>query len=178
MGEHALPVIPFYDEEKMKRFEFIGLAKNKSVLDIGNAGRSDVTDFLMKISKSYYGVDKKRGVNAEKYVHKQKVDCVFCGQTFHYLDNPDAFLEVTKKNLKKNGVLLLDVPNIFYFTRLIRYFFTGRYFMMKNKDCKRVYDLHHLKKHLESRGYRIVSSYYIGNFGRFSENIGVVAKLK
>jgi len=100
------------------------------ILDIG-AGSGDLKGFLPR-NIEFHGVDiypkgtgiKKVDVNEEKLPFKSGFfDYVVAAEVLEHLSNPGTCLKEIRRVLKKNGKLLVTVPNAYNFYHLIRAFF-------------------------------------------------------
>lgn len=124
------------------RFRIIKpLIENKSVLDIGCVG-----DYVEDIGKDYWlhklikthsrsllGIDKAKdsieflkgmGYNvlvedAENFNLNQKFDVIVAGEILHYFSNFQGFFDSAKKHLRENGILILTIPNAFFFNEIL-----------------------------------------------------------
>ena len=56
---------------------------------------------------------KKEKINLVKdlSLYKNYFDYVFLFHVFEHLENPDEILKKLKKNFKKNGRIILEIPN-------------------------------------------------------------------
>lgn len=114
--------------------------ENKSVLDIGCIGddfdnEMDKDCWLHKLiknnSRSILGVDiakdsidllKGKGYNvcvadAENFNLNQKFDVILFGNTLHCLSNYQSFFD--SKHLHENGMLILTIPNAYFFNEIL-----------------------------------------------------------
>ena len=100
----------------------------KSVLDISSATGYG-TEVLSKVCNNVVGVDKneeylklarRRKIKNAKFLKhdfnfgilkSEKVDLIVSFETIEHIENTENFMKSIQKNLKKNGYLLLSVPN-------------------------------------------------------------------
>ena len=124
-----------------ERFKLIKpYIENKTVLDIGccgwyshKCGPFELEGWLhtniKRYAKSVLGIDvskecigflKEKGynvkmANAEDFDLNQRFDVIVAGELIEHLSNFQGFLNSVKKHLKRDGLLILSTPNMFYF---------------------------------------------------------------
>lgn len=131
MNSHELFV-----EKKLKKVsEFI--PPNSKILDIG-CGEGKILDYLQ--TPEYYGIDgdknlienlTKKGIKAKIInLNKQKLpfkseefDFILMLDILEHLANPSELLEKSKKLLKKEGKLIITLPNDYHLLNKIRFIF-------------------------------------------------------
>lgn len=108
---------------------------NRTVLDIGCVGNypkcpiSELLHYRIKsCSRSVLGIDiNKKGIkelklldfnvayaDAETYLSEQKYEAVVLAASLEHMDNVGSVLDCSRKNLKKNGMLIITTPNARY----------------------------------------------------------------
>jgi SAM-dependent methyltransferase len=130
------------------RFEFLkNFCKSGNILDIGNLGGIDGqgpsnsfhTQFIQWAHDStVYGLDRVEPSAIQKDSFKKQTTCnleegipleprffdtVYLGQVLEHLQKPVSALTEISRVLKDQGVLILDVPNPYSLSRLIKYVF-------------------------------------------------------
>lgn len=108
-----------------KRFEIVTRFKSfpGSVLDIG-AATGVLLDIFKEAGWKTYGIEPSQSAHrAEKKGHtifntslektqiKQKFDVIIANHVLEHIENPNHFLGLAQKLLKKDGILYIDVPN-------------------------------------------------------------------
>jgi len=114
-----------------ERYKLIASRISKGrILDIG-CGYGDLRKFLTD-NVEFYGVDKnprgtkikKVDVSEEKLPFKDEFfDYVVAAEILEHLGNPGNFLKEARRVLRKNGKLIVTVPNAYNFYHLVRAFF-------------------------------------------------------
>lgn len=116
---------PFYLFQKIKKSKVLPFIGKGRLLEIG-AGNGANLFFLKSLGWRVTGIEfsgkaaetaKKNGLNivvgrAENVSLNQKFDLVLMIYLFEHLGDPAKVLRKTKKWLAKNGLLVIDVPNI------------------------------------------------------------------
>jgi 2-polyprenyl-3-methyl-5-hydroxy-6-metoxy-1,4-benzoquinol methylase len=117
-------VIKFGDARVRKIYDFV---EGDKILDIG-CGDGTISAHLLGRNKEVAGVDiskkaivtaRKRGIDAcvcnvesqDLPFKSHYFDCVIAGEIIEHLFDTDAFIDKCKRVLKKNGVLIITVPN-------------------------------------------------------------------
>lgn len=186
--------------------------RGQEVLDVGACGFSWRNDpnwlkndwfhyVIQKEARTVVGIDIYReGIrkarelgfniiygNAEHYISDKKFDIVFAGNTIEHLYNPGLFLKCTRKNLKKDGKLILTTPNARH---------PNQWLTMKGSrpDHVHLYDpltignllrkhgfsaeIHYLKGSPRTLKGKIYVNLFLHVFPKYSCSLGVVAEVK
>lgn len=115
--------------------------EHKTVLDIGCCGNfievekmsPTLHDSVKKYCKTLKGIDiseecvdflREKGYNvdvqnAENFNLNQKFDVIVAGEVIEHLSNFQGFFDSVKRHLKKDGLLILTTPNMFYFKEIL-----------------------------------------------------------
>lgn len=73
----------------------------------------DINDKALKIASKYYQHTYKRDLYTGKLsIPQKKYDYIIFADILEHLPRPDLILQDTKKYLKKDGLLLISLPNI------------------------------------------------------------------
>jgi 2-polyprenyl-3-methyl-5-hydroxy-6-metoxy-1,4-benzoquinol methylase len=166
----------FYQPRYHKFLELLEGKKKARILDIGcGAG-----DFLLMLKKQGFqkveGLDysrqaknfaEKRGlkvalcdIEEETPSFKKKFDVIVCGDILEHVFEPDFFLNKIKKLLKKNGWLLISVPNAGWYLNGILLTLFPRFLRLSPAfgvwtHCNQ-FTFHTLKKLLQDSGFDVV----------------------
>ena len=113
----------YFDDNIRRYFQFEKYLKNKDILDFG-CGKGDFLSIVKKrkIAKSITGVEiredciqslNKRQIKNIKSLegNKKKFDVIFLFHVIEHLPDPFVILKECKKNLKKNGFLIMETPS-------------------------------------------------------------------
>jgi SAM-dependent methyltransferase len=155
---------PFGNNREEYIINLINPDKNKKILNIGIANIPEIEMFLEDRVKecSTIDIDKKKLENASKYLKKTKLiegdinklelkknyyDVVVILEVLEHLDNDTETIRLIHSILKKNGEIILSVPNksILHLINPVMYIEHKRHY--SNKD---------IKKKLETAGFEIV----------------------
>jgi 2-polyprenyl-3-methyl-5-hydroxy-6-metoxy-1,4-benzoquinol methylase len=109
--------------EFRKRLKLINkYLKNKtSVLDIGCCTGNFLISCKNNEFKTIIGIDinkktneycKKLGFKIYEKLPKRKFDLIHLSDIIEHIGNPNSFIKKTKKNLNKEGIIVLTTPNI------------------------------------------------------------------
>jgi len=195
------------------------ISKEHVVLDVGFWGQAIgidnpewVHNILKSQAKEVFGVDlffngsqlenienyKKQ--SAENFDFEQKFDVIFAGDLIEHLSNLGQFLDSCRRNLKKDGKLILTTPNAFNLFNIIEKLIKKE--PEVNRDHTIYFNFSVLKKLLEKNGWMVVEEMYLDDVwskykqslkrkflygiykfmrlftSKFIENIVVVVKLK
>lgn len=172
----------------MNRIQFIEkyVIWNNSILDIWNWWvwscipkiKQPIAKYISKNSKEYIWIEKyeekyKNNINlwintvnidADIIWPKNifwKFDIVFMGLSFMYCLNLQILLFNIKNHLNENWKLILDVPNLWYFPRIIKYIFLWKYSMANDIYNNYIFDIFSITKLLEKNWFIIEKKYFI-----------------
>lgn len=98
---------------------------------------------------------------AELFSVEQKFDVVFLGLTLMYCRDMVAVMKRVGEHLKPGGLVVIDVPNVWYGPRIVKYVLTGDYSMAHDEYNKYLFDKIHLKKFVEESGFRVEEVRYV-----------------
>lgn len=134
----------FHNPRELKKLKFVKKHisfKNKDVLE-SNCGAGIIINSLKKTSKITAGLDSliyKKFLNKNKHLYfrdveeiiksKKKFDIILSLSEIEHKYNPILFLKNLKKIIKKNGFIVLRIPNFYniYMLLLNKYFFKYDY---------------------------------------------------
>ncbi|MCP6719475.1 MAG: methyltransferase domain-containing protein [Patescibacteria group bacterium] len=157
------------------RFDFIKLhLRGPRILDVGNLGDGDdEASIHKKIRESFgdtcdvIGLDsnekKARELNfpgqvigkAENMPFKNEFfDCVYMGEIIEHTFEPIKMIKEVNRVLKTGGVLVIDTPNVYALSRILR-FFLKKMDSIGDPDHKLFYTPAVLKNMLEKNGFII-----------------------
>jgi 2-polyprenyl-3-methyl-5-hydroxy-6-metoxy-1,4-benzoquinol methylase len=121
-------------------------------------------EYIRKIKKQFPG-DRVTAIHAlfEELILPEKYDTVILAHILEHVDNPVEIIKIGKKFLKKEGVLLIDVPNANSINRLVGV----KMGLLKDKyelhsgdiriGHRRVYDFESLEKDIHNAGMKVTS---------------------
>ena len=98
-------LIPDYNIKNQIEFIKKNISKNNSVLEIGSSN-----NFL--INKLRLLGYKASGADVKSKTISKKFDLILINHMLEHISNPKKFLIRLKENLKKNGLLAIEVPNL------------------------------------------------------------------
>lgn len=184
----------------------------KEVLDVGVCGHIWKNDLnwlhsewlhftVEKEAKTVVGIDiYKEGIrkarelgfniiygNAEVYISDKKFDIVLAGDVIEHLNNPGLFLNCVKKNLKKNGKLILTTtntrhPNEWLTMKAYRPDHVQLYNAPTIENLLRRHgfyaEIHYLESSPKTLKGKIYVNLFLYLFPKYSCSLGVVAKVK
>ncbi|MBW2978004.1 class I SAM-dependent methyltransferase [Candidatus Woesearchaeota archaeon] len=146
--------------------------RDKQVLDLGpgDIRYRFLHEFIAKSSKAM-GLEidedrakelKKKGYNifigdAQNFDLKKKFDVIAAGDLIEHLTNFEGFFKSVKKNLKKEGIIILNTPNVFSLYNLIG--ISRRAF--EEHSCW--FDERTLKQLIKRYNFRIIKIFYYTN---------------
>jgi 2-polyprenyl-3-methyl-5-hydroxy-6-metoxy-1,4-benzoquinol methylase len=181
--------------------EIIKLVKNKEVLDLGCAdhsikqmerrGEKWIHKIIKDNAKYVLGVDanktsvlelKKRGYNVMVakvdevgFGVKHKFDLIVAGHLIEHLDNMGIFLKNCKKHLKKNGKVILVVPNAFFIKRFIEIIFRDQVYC--NPDHTMWQDPRTINSFLKKNNWKINRITWINDL-KWYRIVGIPMRLR
>lgn len=82
-------------------------------------------------------------------------DTVYLGEIIEHVWEPKKFIEEIHRILKKQGVVIIDTPNVYAVVRMLRFFITGKDFI-GNLDHKIFFTPAVLKNFLEKSNFELV----------------------
>jgi len=109
----------------------------------------DIAEDVLKLREFGYNVYQ---ANAENFDLGRKFDTIVAGELIEHLSNPGNFLECVKKHLKKEGVLILTTPNLFWIEYWVRKLF-GK--LKINEETVAWYNFTLLKQLVSRHGFVI-----------------------
>ena len=162
------------------QFVFDSVNKNSTCLDVGcwngNLGHAlikekkctvDGIDFndkvLKEAKKNGYTETFSANLNAPDLdfsMIKKKYDHIIFADVLEHLINPSLILEMLGKDIKKDGIVIVSLPNVAFLENRIRLLlgqWNYREFGTLDKTHLRFYTLKTAKKLLEDAGYTVIS---------------------
>jgi len=156
----------------MKRLDFLfKYLKPGKILDIGNldsqgkihkiliaklAGceiygldTADQTASNLNFTNQYQGSFERMDLAGNFF------DTVYLGQVFEHTWKPKQALDECYRVLKPGGVLILDTPNVYSLSRILRYLFTGKDIILGNPDHKIFFSRAMMENILRESGFTI-----------------------
>lgn len=170
-----------YKNKRQLIISQIGLTD--TVLDVGFLGQGIQKDnsewphlLLKQQAKDVYGLDLDMGpeyehnlhylkASAESFDFPVKFDVVFAADLIEHLSNAGLFLDSSRRNLAKEGRLILTTPNcysLFSMTEKIT-----KYEPTVNKDHTCYFNIKTLSQLLDKNGWRVESSHYVYTLGEY-----------
>jgi peptidoglycan/xylan/chitin deacetylase (PgdA/CDA1 family)/SAM-dependent methyltransferase len=151
-----------FEKQKEKLLELLDIKNNERILDAG-CGPGTYSLKIKELGGKPYGIDlsenmikeaKNNGLKAEvanlqNYRSKTKFDKILVGSSMEFVSDVESTLRNLKNNLKKNGVLVFDVPHYSFFGVL--YYF---YYRLKGININ-VLSKKQLKRLLNGSGFKI-----------------------
>lgn len=165
---------------KLRYQEIKKYFKGKSCLELGCAD-GEGTKILLKHFNRVVAVDgseklinqAKEEIRSKKvsFIHSlfeklelnKKFDVVILPHILEHIDNPIAILKKSKRFLKRNGVMIVDVPNAISIHRQVGVLMgmIRNEYSLNSADLsighKRVYDFNLLKRHIRKAGLKIIN---------------------
>lgn len=109
---------------------------------------------------SYFGSIEEKQIQ-EKI--KEKYNVIICADVLEHLVNPDLVLDFLKTKLKKDGILLVSIPNVAYWGMRVHLMFSGDFSYhdsgLMDRTHLRFFSLNNFKDLLKKHGYKIVDLY-------------------
>ena len=154
------------------------------LLDIG-CGDGDLIDRIARRVTEIYGIDvsserldeAKKRLKGAKNIYLIEHDVTkglnFSDNFFEYITlvavlehllYPDCFLEEVNRTLKKNGVLIIEVPNLCYIKDVISLIFGKLPWAAQSPGHLHLFTLESLKRLLMDKGFKIIKVTGSGNF--------------
>lgn len=114
--------------------------ENIKILDVGNLGDGffhvDVKSILDRNQGEYFGLDCNKNLTEKLGLSNQIIgdlhnvpvaddsfDYIYAGEIVEHSWQPSTLIKECHRILKKNGVLVLDTPNVYDFITIFRLFF-------------------------------------------------------
>lgn len=115
--------------------------KKIKILDVGNLGEGpinvDIRKIIAKNDGQYFGLDvnknlaEKLGFNNQligdlhdlQEIEDKSFDCIYAGEIIEHSWQPARMIKECYRILKDDGFLILDTPNIFDLTNVLRIYF-------------------------------------------------------
>lgn len=145
---------------------------NKKVLDIGCSSGYlgsklklknchivgiDNDRVALKVAKKYY--QRVFFLDLEKDIIRGRFDVIILGDIIEHLSRPDEFLKKLKRNLNKNGYILISTPNIVNIAARIKIILGKFEYQEKglfDKTHLRFFTLKSFKQLVRDSGYSLV----------------------
>lgn len=147
--------------------------KGGDILDIGNLDKGGhIHKMLMRKfpGSVFYGQDvvNQRDIDLDFINQKigsaekiefpdESFDTVYMGQILEHVWNPKQAIRECFRVLKKNGVLVLDTPNVYSLSRMLRYIVCGRDIILGNPEHKIFYSAAMIENLLRSSGFKDIT---------------------
>ena len=122
--------------------DVIGLDLNKEAVDEARE---------LGFSQIYHG-------NAETHVFDSKFDVITAGEVIEHLNNPGQFLVNVRRNLGRDGLIILTTPNAYAFNNITRA--VAGLSVKVFHEHTFTFDIAHLRCLLKNSGYEVVAHYY------------------
>ena len=164
------------DNNKRRYFQFFKYFKNKKVLDFG-CGYGELLTILKKkkICKLAHGVEIRKEVsehlnkNNITYYNdikniKIKYDVITLFHVLEHISNPIDILNQLKKNLKKNGKIIVEVPSCTDLLLRDNSLKKFRDFFMWSEHLI-IYSENKLKKIIKKSGYKKIDIKFYQRYG-------------
>lgn len=156
------------------------IESGKSVLEVGSSSgyltkvlkEKDTTVDIIEIEKepfeqakkiarnSYFGSIEDLSVQGKI---KEKYDVIICADVLEHLVNPGEVLDFLKTKLKKDGVILISIPNVAYWGMRVHLMFSGDFSYhdsgLMDRTHLRFYSLNNFKDLLKKHGYIVEGIY-------------------
>lgn len=154
--------VKFLDSLDKERFEMIcSMIDSNKVLNIGSQKGDDLTKYLKKICEvitvdlaknTDIRADLDRGIP----VKGNSFDCIVAGEIIEHLYNTEFVLREINRVLKKDGILILSVPNICSLRNRIKVLFGGLPIYGAKDVHIRDFNLSFIKELLIKSGFKVV----------------------
>jgi methionine biosynthesis protein MetW len=178
------------------------LENGEKLLDVG-CGNGNLGYFAKNNYSKIYGIDlsdialktaRKRGLIAKKInVNDEKIpfsnnffDAVVCLDVIEHVFEPRTLVEEISRVIKKDGILIISIPNIRYWKHILKLVFQGKF--PKTADDSEHWDGGHLhyftsydiEKLLKKYSFKIQrkKGVYGRNFFKEFSSTGIVMKFK
>jgi 2-polyprenyl-3-methyl-5-hydroxy-6-metoxy-1,4-benzoquinol methylase len=151
-----------FKKQRLKLLELLNIKSNERILDAG-CGPGTYSLKIKELGGKPYGIDisenmikeiRNNGINGgvadiQDYKSKVKFDKILVGSSMEFVSDVEDTLKNLKNNLKKNGVLVFDIPHYSLFGMLY-------YLYYKLKGIKiNILSEKQIKKILDGSGFRI-----------------------
>ncbi len=170
------------------------ISSNQIILEIGCAN-GYLTKHFKKLNNRVVAVEinPKARKYAEKYCSKliigdiedkdtlnklklYKFDLIVLADILEHLKNPGVLLEKLKPFLKKDGKIIISIPNIGFFTsrlQLLKGRFEYQDFGIMDRTHLRFFTKSSISKLIAKAGFKILDIDYIGNFSQLPLFLGL-----
>jgi ubiquinone/menaquinone biosynthesis C-methylase UbiE len=155
----------------MSRIEFLFLhLKPGVILDIGNLGRAKlfherlIAEFPQSQihgidieNQAIYGLHFQNQIvgNAEAMPYQDNYfDAVYMGEVIEHSWAPKQIIDECYRVLKIGGVLILDCPNVYALSRILRFLATGRDIILGSPNHRIFYSRAMMENLLEKSGFQ------------------------
>ena len=156
----------------MHRLDFLtSYLKGKRILDIGNLANGGVVHQMLIdrfTNSEFFGLDVVDQQSCGLSFKNQSIgsieqnsyaadffDCIYMGEVLEHTWKPKDMTDACYRILKKGGILILDTPNVYSLSRMIRYMMTGKDIILGDPDHKIFYSRAMLEHLLASSGFLI-----------------------
>jgi predicted SAM-dependent methyltransferase len=82
-------------------------------------------------------------------------DTIYMGQVLEHVWDPKELVDHCYRLLKPGGVFILDFPNVYALSRMVRYMVTGRDIILGNPEHKIFYSYAMIDHLLKESGFRV-----------------------
>lgn len=149
---------------------FLKEAKKGTLLNIGNLdkhGKLHKECFDYFGEENVYGVDlvtqEKAGTNFKNQFTGDIAqlpkdgffDTVYMGQVLEHVWDPKKLVDECYRLLKPGGVFILDFPNVYSLSRILRYLVTGQDIILGNPEHKIFYSYAMIDNLLKESGFKV-----------------------
>ncbi|MDD2807011.1 MAG: methyltransferase domain-containing protein [Patescibacteria group bacterium] len=159
------------------------------ILDVGNLGMdAEIHDLLIKkySDSQIYGLDVENQAkygknysnqlvgNAEAMPYEDNLfDTIYLGEVLEHTWQPKVLIGECFRVLKPGGVLILDTPNVYALSRLIRYFIIGQDIILGNPDHKIFFSRAMLDNLFKKVGFNVITTMADNKFTLKSKNFSL-----
>jgi SAM-dependent methyltransferase len=150
------------------------------ILNVGCGGRkNDKACFLGDVR-----IDVRRFpsvmvlIDAHSLAFRDSVfDQILCFEVLEHLDSPVRALKEFRRVLKDDGIVVITVPNVWYWRRIVRALF-GRYGVLsKTADHKQAWDIHEFRSLAYQAEFRVNEVEWLDWYPKAKLKLGLMDKI-
>lgn len=136
------------------------LTENNSIVDIIEVEKEPFENAKKYARNAYFG--SIENVKVQDQI-KEKYDVIICADVLEHLVNPGDVLDFLRTTLKKDGIILVSIPNVAYWGMRVHLMFSGDFSYhdsgLMDRTHLRFYSLNNFKDLLKSHGLKVIEIY-------------------